>query len=360
MNPLLRSPRSFLLALAGWSPLCAAMTALGGLAGGLPWGSAALLTVPPMIPALFLSTVVWFLCRHEPLGLRRMMRLAAAHGAGLILFALIWVGLISLQAAVLDLASPAAAHDWIRVVAGLREAYLAAGAGLYVLVALFSYLLLAVERSYESEKIALEQRWLASRSELRALRATVHPHFLFNGLTALAGLIPAEPERARRVCLDLADFLRYSLRLNRRDWVTVNDEVRHCRQYLGIEQARLGDRLTVRWSVSPRAKRKALPPLTLLPLVENAVKHGIQPRLEGGTITIRVTTASPGRLHVEVENPEPPADAAKPAGEQLGLQTLAQRLAIHYQGEVKPRLEKKSGRIIVSLNLPLGMGEKKT
>ena len=149
------------------------------------------------------------------------------------------------------------------------------GVLLYLLVAAGHYLALAVEASRSAERRALEARVLAREAELKALRAQVDPHFLFNSLNAVAALAGGDPAAARRMALMLADFLRQSLRLVERATIPLDEELALVRAYLAIEQVRFGERLAVAERLDPAAGVVPVPPLLLQPLVENAVKHGI-------------------------------------------------------------------------------------
>lgn len=352
MNPLLRSPRNLVLALLAWSPLAAGIVLLGARAGGMETGTAALLLAPPLLAGFLLSPAAWYACRFVPLQWRRIHRLFLAHGAGGAFFSLLMLALALLYGALSDLLLRL---GWTRRLWQLAPLLLLAGLSLYLLAVLFSYLVLAVEESARREREAVEERLASSRAELRALRATIHPHFLFNSLTALAALIPGAPAQARALCLDLASFLRYSLLHGRVEWVALADEVEHVRAYLAIEQARLGDRLTWSCAVPAGLAGWRLPALTLLPLVENAVKYGVSSHPLGGAVVVSLQAEGDG-LRVAVENPEPPGDAPRPAGAGLGLSTLAARLALQYGREVRPRMERGGGTVTVSLRLPAAPG----
>lgn len=131
----------------------------------------------------------------------------------------------------------------------------------------------------ESSRSALAE------AEVRALRAQISPHFIYNSLNAIASFIHTDPERARELVLEFADFTRYSFRRNS-DFTTLSEELRAIEGYLQLERARFGDRLRVRLDVAPEVLALPLPFLTLQPLVENAVRHGLEARPGGGTVTL--------------------------------------------------------------------------
>jgi two-component system, LytTR family, sensor kinase len=120
-----------------------------------------------------------------------------------------------------------------------------------------------------------EQEERLARAELRALRAQISPHFVYNALAAVAGYIHARPDEARELLTDFAEFTRYAFR-RERPYVTLADELHYVEKYLNLERARFGDRLEVRLSVAPEILPAVVPVLSLQPLVENAVRHGIE------------------------------------------------------------------------------------
>src|SRR5262249_49528922 len=136
------------------------------------------------------------------------------------------------------------------------------------------------------ERTALEAKVQTRDAELRALRAQINPHFLFNGLNAVASLAGSDPMRARQMCVMLADFLRRSLALGGRAEVTLAEELELAERYLEIERVRFGSRLEVALDVEPETLHCMVPALVLQPLVENAVTHGIAQSLEGGAVRI--------------------------------------------------------------------------
>jgi two-component system LytT family sensor kinase len=126
----------------------------------------------------------------------------------------------------------------------------------------------------------------AAQAELRALRAEISPHFVYNALTVIAALVSSDPDRSRELMLDFADYIRYSL-ANHGEYTTVADEFHAIETYLALQRAVLGERLQVQVRVAPEVLAVALPYLVLQPLVENAVRHGIEPRAGTGHVQVR-------------------------------------------------------------------------
>ncbi|HWD63678.1 MAG TPA: histidine kinase [Solirubrobacteraceae bacterium] len=125
-----------------------------------------------------------------------------------------------------------------------------------------------------------EQGERLARAELRALRAQISPHFIYNAMAAIAGYIHSNPEEARELLTDFAEFTRYAFR-TQRPYVTLADELHYVERYLRLERARFGDRLEVRTQVAPEVLQAVVPVLSVQPLVENAVRHGVERRGEG-------------------------------------------------------------------------------
>jgi LytS/YehU family sensor histidine kinase len=175
-------------------------------------------------------------------------------------------------------------------------------------------------RSEEQMKAQLAQ------AELRALRAQVNPHFLFNALNAIAALIPLDPVRAEAMTERLAEIFRYTLQGSERERVPLREELDFVRAYLEIEHARMGERLRVEESIAPDALDCDVPPLVLQPLVENAVIHGAASRPEGGTVRI-VARREGQSLRLEVVDDGPGFDPSAD-GDGFGLHSVRERVRV--------------------------------
>jgi two-component sensor histidine kinase len=170
-------------------------------------------------------------------------------------------------------------------------------------------------------------RLLAGRAELKALRAQINPHFLFNALNAIAGLIHINAAAAEETVEQLAEVFRYVLRKSEHEWVRLDEEIDFVRAYLQVEQARFGERLAVEIDVAPLAGAIQIPAMCVQPLVENAIKHGTS-QVEGqGRVAIRARLAD-GVLSIDITD-NGPGFAAGPS-EGHGLHNIADRLSGYY------------------------------
>ncbi|WP_345415878.1 sensor histidine kinase [Pseudonocardia xishanensis] len=135
-----------------------------------------------------------------------------------------------------------------------------------------------------------ESRARLNRAEVRALRAQISPHFVYNALTTIASFIRTDPVRARDLLIEFADFTRYSFR-SAGEYTTLSDELTNIERYIALEKARFGNRLNIKLQIAPEVLNVVLPFLALQPLVENAVRHGLASKPNGGTITITAENA---------------------------------------------------------------------
>jgi two-component system, LytTR family, sensor histidine kinase AlgZ len=214
------------------------------------------------------------------------------------------------------------------------------------------YLAATVAASRLAEQRALHLLVQAREAELRALRAQIDPHFLFNSLNSISALTSSDPASARRMCIELADFLRRTLVLGQRERISLSEELDLAEGYLRVEQVRFGPRLRVERDVDEPALTASVPPLLLQPLVENAVRHGIAQTLEGGTIRIEAKREGT-RLRVSVSNPRDPDGRGRP-GAGVGLRNVAGRLRTLFGADARLDATAGADSYLVRLELPAG------
>jgi two-component system, LytTR family, sensor histidine kinase AlgZ len=200
-----------------------------------------------------------------------------------------------------------------------------------------------------------QQLRLREQSELQArldsLQARIRPHFLFNTMNSIASLIGSRPDDAEQAVEDLSELFRVSLSEENR-FTTIADELHLCELYLGIEQLRLGSRLSVAWQVDPAVKRVPMPGLMLQPLMENAIYHGIAQLPQGGTIKVSVSREGE-KIHVSVDNPTP-EQPRQAVGHHMALGNIEQRLTGLYGGDARVEISHIDNIFRADLYYPAG------
>ncbi|RPE81310.1 sensor histidine kinase [Vulcaniibacterium tengchongense] len=182
-------------------------------------------------------------------------------------------------------------------------------------------------RARRREREAIELGARLTEARLQALSAQLNPHFLFNALNSIAETVHRDPEAADRMLVDLGAMLRHSLDTSRRQLVALREELAALDHYIGIERARLGERLQVQWTIDSDLLDAGVPPLLLQPLVENAIRHAVAARGDAGAICVRAARAG-GRLVLEVLDDG--AHAPAPRGTGVGLSNTRARLQCLY------------------------------
>ena len=300
------------------------------------------------IGLMFLALQSWRIVRRAPVGTVSFGRFMGTAVFAAIVFGGLWVGAGLVASKVLAPYVPSVAPAMSRIGLPLWGA----GAAIYLCVMLLIQALNAADEGEAAARRALESDVASRDAELRALRAQVNPHFLFNCLHSISSMTSRDPEGARRMCLELADFFRASLKAGAEQRVSLGTELQLLRRYLDIEQVRFGQRLIVEVDVAPEAAEVMVPPLLLQPLAENAVRHGIATLLEGGTVRI-AASRNADRVDLTVENAFD-AEGRRP-GTGVGLANVRDRLDAAYRGLATVRAETVEGSppvFKVSLSIP--------
>ncbi|HSD67664.1 MAG TPA: histidine kinase [Vicinamibacteria bacterium] len=349
MHPILAERGRLGAYLAAWGLLGLLLAALLVLSAPFGWIEATVFAVPLAVLYGFMGLASFWVCQAAPLprGLARAfgMQLPAGVASGFM-----WLAAGRGFALALDRAA---------VFPGLQAKQAAAaplllglGVALYLLAATIHYMIVAFETSREAERRALEFEIASREAELRALRAQIHPHFLFNSLNSINALIAARPEEARQLCVRLADFLRRSLTVGSREAIPLAEELDLAEQLFSIEKVRFGDRLSHVVVADDAARACPVPPLVLQPLVENAVTHGVAQMLDGGEIRIEAERRG-SELRIVIVNPRD-SDAPRRKGTGIGLQNVRRRLFTLHGDAAEVRVVPGDSSFRVELRLPAG------
>ena len=350
MHPILAHPGRLGAYLAIWVPLGALLAALLAIQGAFSWTVAALVAIPLSICYGFLCLSAWYVTGGSPVERVGALRVAITAIVSAFLSSAVWLLLVrGWLAGMVALGVQGAPADMTPAFRSAAPTFFGFGFLLYLLAMAVSYLAAAFAVSRDAERRGLELQVLAREAELRALRAQIDPHFLFNSLQSISALTTADPAAARRMCLLLADFLRDTLALGGRDRIPLARELALARRFLSIEQVRFGQRLTIDIEAGA-AEACDVPPLLIQPLVENAVTHGIAHVLEGGAVRIRAERKV-ASLVLTVDNPCD-ADRPKGRGTGLGLRNVRERLESVYGHDAFLRTEETGGRFVARVELP--------
>ena len=197
-----------------------------------------------------------------------------------------------------------------------------------------------------------EQAELTAR--IQALQARIRPHFLFNSMNSIASLIHSAPDTAEQVVEDLSDLFRASLGSD--DLIPLAQEMTLCRQYVSIEQLRLGERLQVEWSTEGDDAAATIPQLTLQPLLENAIYHGVQPLPEGGVIKVAVKISD--TVAITVTNPyRPQPSPPRQTGNHIALDNIRSRILAHYGKQAELDTHSVDELFVVRLSYPINTND---
>jgi two-component system, LytTR family, sensor histidine kinase AlgZ len=347
MHPLLAARGRLSLYILAWTPLALLLAYLLVIMGGLLWLEAAALSFPLALFYALICLSPWPMCRVLPPGQTPALKIVGNHLAAALVAGFMWIVLAKGLGLLLG-------HYFF---ARLNERFSAQlpllfgiGVLLYLLSVALHYVLLSMESSKEAETREQEALTLARESELKALKAQINPHFLFNSLNSISALATVDGQRAREMCIKLSDFLRSTLKLGEKQNISLGEELALAKAYLEVEQVRFGARMRVEIDADRACDHCVVPSLLLQPVVENAVKHGIAGLVEGGAIRLEAHCGE-GRLQLKICNEfDPDAPAATSHG--LGLRNVRERLRTLYENRARVDTTSSGGRFVVEIELP--------
>jgi two-component system sensor histidine kinase AlgZ len=353
MHPLLTPISRYGIYLLAWTPLAGILIYLMAVPGKLGWLDATVLVVPLCLIYQFVCLSAWYTCRATPLQGSSFLRLRFTHLAAAVIISFLWIQVARLLAYVFS-----EFHSF----RGLNERFapqipvlFGVGFLLYLLSVASHYVILAIEDSRMAEARAMETSILARDAELKALKAQVNPHFLFNSLNSISALTSIDPPKAREMCILLAEFLRMTLGLGEKSNVPLAEEISLLHHYLAIEKVRFGARLQMEEDLQGLSSPIDLPPLLLQPLVENAITHGIANLPDGGTVRLSGHSHN-GRVLLAIENTfDPDSSPMRKSG--LGLKNVRNRLEARYGKDASMRVSSENGNFRVELSFPADTGE---
>jgi len=348
MHPILNNPRRLLFYFLGGSPFTAVIVYWLAHTGELPVGAAALVGVPLSLLYGFVCLMAWYPCRARPFGKFDFNQILLTHLVGALLASALWV--LAFKLTVYEVSSVSVYANLDARVSRDFPALYGAGVLSYLLAVASAYIALAIQASQEAQARAAQATVLARDAELKALKAQVNPHFLFNSLNSISALTSSDAAKAREMCILLGDFLRRTLGLGEKSAIPLEEEMSLIRAFLAVEKIRFGPRINMEEHIAKEALDVQVPPLLLQPLVENAVAHGIANLVEGGRIRLDAQCRA-GSVAITIENSfDPDAPPRRKGG--VGLANVRQRLAARYGNAASFQVTKEGENFRVALTFP--------
>ena len=346
-HPIVSRPRQLALYVVLWIPLTVLLVYLLRAAGLSEQNTGMLLWLMAPVYAL-LCLLAWYPCLATPLHRSGVIRIVVTHTVAAALISGLWTILAIFYVSGLSLLEP---FRGLSQMPGLYKLIFGTGVLIYLLWAASYYVIQTMESSQAAEQRVVEASMLARDAELRALKAQINPHFIFNSLHSISALTSIDPSKARDMCISLADFLRTTLGMGEKTLIPLKDEVDLIHRYLSVEKIRFGARLDMQESIEEQALSTTIPPLILQPLIENAIVHGVAHLPEGGWIRLQARSVE-GRLAIAVDNNfDPDYKSKRKSG--IGLANVRERIEARYGQDGSFIAAAEGDRFHVAISLPV-------
>lgn len=221
----------------------------------------------------------------------------------------------------------------------------------YALLVMIYYLVNYYRQYNEKLMQEAELKQVIQQSELNMLKAQINPHFLFNSLNSIHSLIMTDTDKASDMLMELSEFMRYTVRKNHNEQVSLKDELENIEKYLDIEKIRFGSRLVIEEEIAEVCLKIKIPNLILQPVYENAIKHGVNESTDTVTITTKCEPVD-GMLKITIGNNYAPGSVAR-KGKGVGLDNIRKRLQLHYKRADLLEIERSSFYFTVNIKIPV-------
>jgi sensor histidine kinase YesM len=287
---------------------------------------------------------IWYLVRFNPLN-KRLSRTILNHAISGVIAVILWASIGKSLIGILPIEDKA----YENFLANSNLGRNLIGFALYALFSLSFYLIEHYESLQDRIREELELKALVNEAHLKSLKSQINPHFLFNSLNSINSLTLVSPEKTRDMVIKLSEFLRYSAGKQSQEHATLEEELRHMNIYLDIEKVRFGKKLDIKTSIDETCLKAKIPNFILQPLLENAIKYGVQESLDTKPITIKCSKSGTF-LRIEVENQFDDTINAK--GEGIGLNNIKARLKILYGRDGLIQMESANNLFKVIIEIP--------
>lgn len=354
MHPILSDSRRFVCYLATWLMAGVLFSRLLVSAGLSDWTNALAFTLPIALVFGFIATSPYYICRAFPLAKRTFFLVFLIFGSsstasGLLMFAIS-------EAWNMLLMSFTEQGKGLLISNQLAIIIFVTGFAVYLISLLAYDVLITFDNLRDAERREAHSLLHAREAELQVLRTQIDPHFLFNSLNSISALTSIDPAGARTMAISLADFFRKTLTLSEHTTITVREELDLCSHFLAVEKIRYGQKLEVEIITDSGTELALIPPMSLQPLFENAIKHGIRQLPKGGVISASICRRNDW-LHIRIENPVSDK-VATDTGIGLGLTNLRERFHTLYDDRALVNWSRTNDLFFVEISLPTEFNER--
>lgn len=348
MHPILGSFRRLGLYLLAWAPLAALLAWLMAVSASVPWRAAIAMSFPLCFLYAFVCLSAWYPCRTSFRDHQRPIKFLQSITIQMVVVSVFWN--ICAEVWARALAETDYFPDLVTHLPRIMPLLMGTGVFFYLASVALFYSILSEQSSRELEARAAQAHVFAREAELKALKAQVNPHFLFNSLNSISALTTSDASKAREMCVLLGDFLRRTLGLGEKTAIPLEEELSLIHAFLAVEKIRFGPRIQMEENIDKDALAQLVPPLLLQPLVENAVVHGVAGLVEGGEIRLDAHCRD-GNLSITVANDfDPDAPPRRKGG--VGLANVRQRLEARYGDRATFAAKAETGRFCVAITFP--------
>lgn len=342
-HPFLTNTKLAIYYAAFWMVVAAAYVLLLVFNNGRDPGSAVLEVFTFLVSYAVFGSAIWYVIKFSTLENNSSLRIITAHAIAATIIVFIWMyfGMV-----VIKLINPLAEF---RMQQGMVYRILG-GYMMYTVYVAFFYAI----NYYQGfkEKLRNEGKLIAlvKEAELHALKSQINPHFLFNSLNSISSLTMTDPSKAQEMVINLSQLMRYSLKYDQREKVTLEQELENNKLYLNIEKVRFGQKLNPLFDVDKKCLKASIPNMILQPLYENAIKYGVYEATEPVDV-ITICKCNNDVLEITLKNTYDP-DVLKKKGEGIGLRNIRDRLEIIYGNPLLLKMQDNKKEFTVTLTIP--------
>ena len=342
-HPFIKNPRLSVSYGIAWFVASVVLVLFATLVNGISFGIAVSEIVTFLLLFALIGTAIWYVIKFSTLEDNSIFRIVVAHlfAATIIVFIWIYTGTV-----IIKLVHPNAEY-WMEKTLVNR---MMGGYGLYLIDVIFFYAVNYYYAFKDKVKNETKLKELVKEAELHALKSQINPHFLFNSLNSISSLTMTDPGRAQEMVINLSQLMRYSLKHEQEEKVSLRQELENNKLYLSIEKVRFGKKLNPVFAINEDCLKAQIPNMILQPLYENAIKYGVYEATE----TIDVIThvrCSKDFLEVTISNTYDKNVLGK-KGEGIGLRNIRDRLQVIYNNPHLLKIEDKKNEFTVTLTVP--------